>query len=158
MNTRPPFGVLALLFLMVLLAGCTSVNGPPDPPDPPRITLIQGVEQVIAALDKYASVEAPDRASGLVPAEIVVAFAVEAGRATSGQQSVELKIGEVIGAGVSATEEAKESAANTITFTFRNILFADEDELISSKTPSELMELLQELRAADGDQRWRLVR
>lgn len=158
MNNRQFLGTIAPLFLVVLPVGCTSVNGVRRAADPPQITLVQGVEQVITALDKFASVEVPDQASGLVAAEIVVEFAVEAGQVKSGDGSVELKIGEGIGASVSAAEETKASATNTITLTFRNILFANKDELVSSKTPEELLQLLQELRTKEGHQQWRLVR
>ena len=85
---------------------------------------------VVKALDEFVAEEPPERYNGLVPAEVVVVFKVEAGHTTEASGSAELKVVEILSVGAQSTSAATETTANTITIRFRSIAFARKDEVI----------------------------
>ena len=138
---------------VTLLLACGANRSTPElPASPDTITLKDGITTVIealAAIDENPS----DNHSGLMPAEVVVVFKVEAGRTTGSSRAAELQIADIVNIGGESASEVTASAGNTITITFKSIVFAEQNDLIGTRTPEELTETIETL-LGDG---WRVL-
>jgi predicted ABC-class ATPase len=113
------------------------------------ISLADGVKEVIAALNSLSELET-SKINGLVPSEVTVVFNITAGSKETKTASIEIVptgiVDQTTTLGGGWTSELTESKGNTITIKFRNIVFANEKELLAKKTPQELTELYEELK------------
>ncbi len=110
------------------------------------MSLANALTDVIRALNAMSEVETSHK-HGLVPAEVTVTFQLAAGKKEASQAAIEvLPFDAVAKLGGSYTAEVTSSRGNLIVVKFRSILFANEDELVSRKTPGEIDELLRRLQ------------
>jgi hypothetical protein len=135
--------------LIIFLASCKAYDVKQTEP----ITLKKGIEDIIEALNHAGDLNTT-KYNGLVPSE----FTVELNLTTSekGTQNASLEIAPAsvipkIGAGWSA--EVNNSSGNKLTIKFRSILFAKQDEFMSSRTPDSIVQFYQRLK----DLNWNVV-
>jgi len=125
-----------------LIASCKAYDVRQTEP----ITLKQGIEDVIEALDHAGNLDT-SKHNGLVPSE----FTVELNLSTSekGTQNASLEIAPAafipkIGTGWSA--EVNNSSGNKLTIKFRSILFAKQDEYMGTRTADSIVRFYNELK------------
>ena len=132
-----------ILFLGSLASlGCRSAQVEPQAP----MSLANALTDVTRALNAMSEVQTSQK-HGLVPAEVTVTLQLTAGKKEASRAAIEvLPFGAVAELGGSYTAEVTSSTGNQIVITFRSILFANENELVSRRTPGEIDELLRRLR------------
>ena len=110
------------------------------------MSLANALTDVTRALNAMSEVQSSQK-HGLVPAEVTVTLQLTAGTKEASQAAIEvLPFGAVAELGGSYTAEVTSSTGNQIVIKFRSILFANENELVSRRTPGEIDELLRRLR------------
>ena len=145
MDERLPVRLAALAAVAVSLSGCASVG--PTPTEPPSpMSLREGVQAVMAALDELAQRPADAPIHGLMPAEVEVVFQIRGQRADSDSFELTVGVPEFIGAGTERSTEVTRSEGNTLTIRFRSIVFAPQEQLIGVKSAEELTDLVKDLR------------
>ncbi|KPM31889.1 Hypothetical protein I595_1537 [Croceitalea dokdonensis DOKDO 023] len=110
------------------------------------ITLKDGIQDIIEALNHAGDLKS-NRYNGLVPAEFTVELNLSTSDKRSDSGSIEIAPASFIpkiGAGWSA--EVNNSTGNKLTIKFKSILFAKQDEFLSSRSPDSIVKFYEKLK------------
>ena len=121
--------------LAVVCTGCCSA------PKPAPLTVASAMRQVAEGLNAFSSLPLEKR-SGLMPDEVTVVLNLTESQQTSG----EAQAGLTDGPGklmVDFSRQQSETRGNQITLKFQNVLLAEKNSIVGSKTPEELAAMLQ---------------
>ena len=124
-----------IMGLAVVGAGCCSA------PKPAPLTVASAMQQVAEGLNAFSSMPLEKR-SGLMPDEVTVVLNLT----ESQQTSCEAQAGLTDGPGklmVDFSRQQTETRGNQITIKFQNVLLAEKNSIVGSKTPEELAAMLQ---------------
>ena len=134
-----------IVLCSALMSGCASSRVKMDPG---KITLEEAMGSVGKGL-KNMKEEQENSTTGLVPSEMSVTFNLSASATDEGKLYVETTSIPVSGGqiriGGEHETEVEFSRGNQITIEFKNILFTDDDELVSEKDADDLAALLKAL-------------
>ena len=132
----------------LLVAGCATSHVVPKPS---KITLENALKSVGRGLSEMKEAQ-KDLKTGLVPSEVTVTFNIVASASKSGKLYIDLSSPLVAGVTAKAGGEIGSQLAvqrgNQITVKFTNLLLADKDKLVFSKSPDEIVKLFDALQKA----------
>lgn len=133
-----------ILIVVVLLSlfSCKSYDIKQTEP----ITLKDGIKDIIEALNHAGDLQS-NRYNGLVPSEFTLELNLSTSNKTSDSGSIEIAPASFIpkiGAGWSA--EVNNSTGNKLTIKFKSILFAKQDEFMSSRSPDSIVQYYKRLK------------
>ena len=123
------------LVVVLALSSCASrgYTHPPQQQPPKPISLLEGVKEVMRALDELTMRPEDAPIHGLMPAEVEIVFQVQAQRSQENSVDVNISVLDIVEAGAERATEVTRSAGNTITIRLRNIVFAMKNKLIGFK-------------------------
>ena len=126
---------LCFIALALVSAGCCSTHRP-EP-----MTVQAAIQQVADGLNAFSAMNLEKR-SGLMPDEVTVVLNITEARGSSagGQAGVTDGPAKLM---VDFSRQRTETRGNQITFKLQNVLLAEKNSIVGSKTPEEIAAMLQ---------------
>jgi hypothetical protein len=123
------------LGVALVCAGCCSSH--------PRseLTVQEAMRQVAEGLNAFSAAKL-DQRSGLMPEEVTVVLNLTEARSRSGGAQAGVADGPAKLL-VDFSQQRTETRGNQITFKFQNVLLAEKNAIVGSKSPDEIASLLQ---------------
>lgn len=117
-------------------AGCCTTHRPEK-----SLTVQAAMQQVADGLNAFSAVKL-DQRTGLMPDEVIVVLNVTEARTAGGGGQVGVTDGPAK-LMVDFSRQHTETRGNQITLKFQNVLLAEKNSIVGSKTPDEITALLQ---------------
>lgn len=132
------------------VAGCASWSAGPELG---KITLEDAMTAVATGLNNMYDMRKDHPKSGLMPAEVTIVFNISASTKDEGKLYIEAgattaEVLKIAKAGAEVGSKIETSRGNQVTIKFENILFAPKDTFIMTKTPEDILKLLDTLEKA----------
>ena len=141
---------MKLPILFLLLSGCLLTQCVYTTPNAKPMRLDEALEEVAIAIRKTNAEGVGQKKTGLMASDVVVTLNVE--NVAKDEGGVNLSVVPAAGAsfGGNWTGSVTSTHGNTISITYKNVLFAPADSVVGSKTAAQSLELVDQLTEGTG--------